>query len=153
MKKDGIESPRALGCPNTDSMIREHTGRPLIPKQRRVGLEYNKSGRGICLEDAESPIRDDNVPTDADRLGEAAHGRENSFERMGKIRDHHPFDLRSVLTSQGSSSGRSGWRVLSISRWHAGGRPGPPHCKAGTADRHRSPATAMNPVSLRWGRY
>jgi len=76
-------------------MTREHAGRPLIRKQRRVGLEYNQSGRGVCLEDAESPVRDNNVPSDADRLGEAAHSRENSFECMSKVGDYHPFDLRS----------------------------------------------------------
>ena len=86
-------------------MTREHAGRPLIRKQWGVGLEYNESWRGVCLEDAESPGRDDNVPTNANCLGKAAHGRENSFECMSKVGNHNPFDLRSgfgMVAAQGA---------------------------------------------------
>lgn len=74
-------------------MVCKHSGGPGIRKQRRVGLKNNEAGRGVCLDDAETRIGDDKVPTDANRLGEAAHGGEDSFERIWQPGNKHAFNL------------------------------------------------------------
>ncbi len=62
-----------------------------------MGLKHNESGWRVCLEDAETRIGDDKIPTDANGLGKAAHGGEDSLERICQPGNTHAFNLRSGL--------------------------------------------------------